>query len=532
MKPADRITLVRCILFGGLTALAMLAVPGAWALTSSMPTSAPVLSRDEQLSLLKIRDAKLECDKAQARKDRAQLDLEDTQSLFDDNIVTVNELRKAQQAFKEAKIEYERAQNQLARTRLDFLENATVVRVVDANIFRGENNDVKVRIELKNDSDINKAKVVMAGKEGGSSGAGDPAALLKVDSIIVTLRGTAQVSSGAGEQSRSAEAIIGDPFQQIIPELKYGQSEVLEFRLLKKDIEHLTVKVDYLQTNKEYDVFLKKEALQELPTITSAQIDQEGELGSTIRYNLQLERLAKTDQSFSLRVLNFPEEIRFAFVDPRRGGKMTTLKFTREESIRTVDFEVSIPKRLDRSLIDKGASFYILVARPTEMEKVYELKKRFAGKEIPAEEIAKLKANAIELILIPKGVAELEILAGNLLEEVRKEQEVALKFRVMNSGTLDVHRVTPKLELPLEWDAQVTPPDALVIEPEQKVLFVVNIKPPPETGDFTVTVEAEGHSGVELIEADGKDFTVRIVPGSNVTGTVFLVGVLVLLVLG
>ena len=37
--------------------------------------------------------------------------------------------------------------------------------------------------------------------------------------------------------------------------------------------------------------------------------------GRTVQLLLELERLAQTDRNFSLRVLNFPPEINFAFID-------------------------------------------------------------------------------------------------------------------------------------------------------------------------------------------------------------------------
>ena len=51
-------------------------------------------------------------------------------------------------------------------------------------------------------------------------------------------------------------------------------------------------------------------------------------------------------------------------------------------------------------------------------------------------------------------------------------------------------------------------------------------------GEYTVKLKAEGHSGVEVVEAMDKNFTVRIASKSSITGTAILVTVLVVLVLG
>ncbi|HUT25748.1 MAG TPA: NEW3 domain-containing protein [Sumerlaeia bacterium] len=494
------------------------------------------LSRDEKLNLLKTRQAELELEKAKAEMERAKLELEDTRSLFEEGIETINKLRKAEQTHKEAEIRHSQAKIQLEQTRLEFLKNATLIRVLDAQIFRGDAGDVMASIELQNDSDINKARVIMTREEEGARISDEELAdLLKVNNIIVTLWGSAQPSSSQEDFSRSqTRAIIGDPFQRIVAELKSGENVKLDFRLLKREVEHVAVQIEYLETSKEYDVFLKKEALEDLPTIVSAQYDQHGDLGSTIKYNLQLERLGRTDQSFSLRVLNFPEEIRFAFVDPKTEAKMTTLKFSSEETIRMMDFEVRIPEKLGRDLIDKSIAFYIVVAQQKEMEKIHDLRKKYGDQEVPAEEIAKIQGNVAELVLIPKGVGKLDLLVGNLFKEALQGEGVVLKFSALNSGTFVVNRIRPKMNLPLDWEGEIAPEEAESLEPDQKILFTADIRPPEDVvvGEYTITVETEGHSGVELIDAKEKDFTVRVVASGNITGTMALVALLVALVLG
>ncbi|NLX06044.1 MAG: hypothetical protein GXY33_12970 [Phycisphaerae bacterium] len=515
-----------------LTLFAAGVVRGQATQLATMPST---LSRDDQLNLLKIEHANLELQKAQAALERAKLELDDTQALFEENIEPINKLREKQQAYEEAKILYKQAQNNLDQMKLDFLKNATLIRVANARIARGEGTDVIASIELQNDSDIGKARVVM------SHGQGDPppadadlASLLKVDNIIVTLWGTAYLnSSGLDQPAQSAKAIIGDPFQQIVPELRYGEKVTLDFRLIKRDVEHVTVQIQYLEEIKEYDVFLKKEALQDLPTITSAQYDQHGDLGSTIKYNLHLERLAKTEQSFSLRVLNFPQEISFAFVDPKTMAKMTTLKFSSEESDRMIDFQVEIPKNLDTRFIDTNIPFQIVVARPAEMEDLHELIQKHQGKEIPDEELAALQVSRVQLVLVPKGVGKLDFIVPNLYREVQQGEPVELKFQVLNSGTLAVRRVTPEVDLPLDWEGQVEPREAEIVEPGEKKAFAIALAPPADVqvGEYTIKVNAEGHSGLEIIEPTETTFTVRIKAQTNLGGTMALVGVLVGLVL-
>ena len=495
------------------------------------------LSRDEKLILLQTKQARLDLEKAKTEMDRRELELNDTKDLFEERIVTANEYYKAQQAYEEARISHEQAQIQLEQTRLEFLKNATLVRVSNAKKYRGpEGQTMMASVTLVNASDIAKARIVMSsGETGALLTDEETAGLLKVDNIIVTLWGTADFQVGDDEQRmRTAKAIIGDPFQHIVPELRLGESKELAFELLKRDTEQVAVQVEYLETSREYDVFLKMESLEDLPTIVSDQFDQHGDLGTTIRFNLHLERLAKTEQSFSLCVLNWPEEISFDFKDKKTKATMTTLKFSGEESMRAVDFEVNIPEKLDPNFIDASLPFYVVVTRPKEMESIYALRKKYGDDPIPPEEILKIKGNAVELVLIPKGVGKLDFIVGNLFKEIKQEETTDLKFSVMGSGTLPVYRVTPEISLPLEWEGEVTPRQVSVIEPDQKMLFTISVRPPVDVrvGEYTVNVEVEGHSGVEVIDAGEKNFTVKLVASGGATGTLILMVVLVVMVLG
>ena len=136
--------------------------------------------------------------------------------------------------------------------------------------------------------------------------------------------------------------------------------------------------------------------------------------------------------------------------------------------------------------------------------------------------------------LISEGVGKLEILIPNLFKEVEQGEPVTLKFSVINSGTLGLRRVNLQMDLPLEWEGELIPTEIDVIDGGEKKLFTANIRPPADVavGTYSLRIKTEGHSGVEIVDALDKDFTIRIASQSNITGTVILVTVLVVLVVG
>lgn len=474
------------------------------------------LTKDELLNLLEIRKSQLEMEQGKAERDRAKTEYEETKKLYAEKIVTSDEVDKAQQDYERSVLKYKQAKIDLEKTRLEFLKGATLVTVVDAKKYRGEEGQVMVSVKLRNDSDIDKARVAMGGEADVSREKLE--SLLKIDNVIVSLRD---------------EAIIGDPYQRIIPELKYGEEATLEYRLLKRDVEVITVAAEFLQEEKQYTVFLKKEALQDLPMITSTQYAQQGQLGTKIRYDLELERLSKTEQSFSLAVLNLPPQISFAFLDPGSGAQITQVKFSSEISKQSLDLEVSIPEKLKENLVGMNISFYVLITKQAQMKSIYELTRKYEGEEVPAEEVVKLKGNKVNLILIPQGVPKVELVVANLFKEVVQGEEMELKFSVVNSGTLVLRSVASEVDPPLEWEVELEPREIEVIEPGEKVLVTAKVRPPEGVpiGEYIMVLKCEGHSGVETVEALEKDFKVRIAAKGNITSTLVLVFVLVGLVL-
>jgi hypothetical protein len=479
---------------------------------------APSLTKEELLSKLKTRQAQLALDQARTEMESAKTDHEQTTRLFDEKVVAIDELNKTRQAHERAVLKYEQAKIDLERTRLEFLKGATLMTVVDAKKYRGKEGEVMVSITLRNDSDLAKARIAMEGDESISDD--ELQALLKIDNVIVSLR----------DRSYS---IIGDPYQRILPKLEYATEATLEYKLLKRDAEDVAISVEYLETRKDYNVFLKKEALHDLPTIRSTQYAQQGQLGTKIRYDLELERLAKTEQSFSLIVLNLPTAFSFSFRDPKSGAQITQIKFTSDISKQNLDFEVSIPEKLQDSLVDVNISFYILITRQAAMKDVFDLTRKHEGEDIPVEEIATLTGEKVNLILIPKGTPQLEMKVANLYKEAQLGESVELKYYIVNSGTLALSGVTPEIDLPIDWRSELEPRDIALIEPGEEKLVTASITPPEDmaVGEYTLVLKCTGHSGVDVQSADEKDFKLRIAPKTNVTGTLLLVAVLIGLVL-
>lgn len=497
-----------------------------------VPVARTDYTKEELLSKLKTREAQLALDQARTEMDRAKLDYEQAQGLFDKKVYPIDELNKYKRSYEQAQLTFRQAGIALDKTRLDLLQNAILITLVDALKYRGEDGKVRVSVRLRNDSDVDKARIAMEDQTGGS--AEKSAALLTVDNVVVSLHGLASISSDPKTPGQLVEAVVGDPYQQIVPKLKLNQEVMLQFALLQKDVENINLNLTFLGKTQVVSVFLKKEDKNDLPSITSTQFSQQGQLGSKIRYDLTLERLAKSEQSFSLLVLNLPKEFPFAFMDPVNGASVTNVKFTEQISKQSLNFELTVPEKLDQKFIDQSVEFTIMVSTQEELKKIYELRKKLGDKTIPPDELVKLSGNKAQLILIPKGSGKLDIVVPNLFKEIKKGDDLSIKISLLNSGTMEMRRITPVVDFPLEWEGTLTPQVIDIIEPGQKALLTIDVKPAHDVtiGEYTLKISASGYSGVETINAVDKNFTVRVSAESNIAGTVILVLILIGLVGG
>ena len=379
-----------------------------WAAAGAdVPASQRALTPQEERMLLIVREPQLTLDHKRNEMEKAKLERDRIEGLFEEKLVRVEKVDEAVQSYDEAVFQYEQARIQIENHCVEVMWSVPNVRVTDARKYRNEEGDVIASVTIYNYSDIGFARIA---KESSPEVLRDEPleSLVNVKDIVVSLVG--QVGTGSAPVCplclRSVEAIVADPFQRTVDELAHGEEKVLEYRLLREDVEEVTVRLEYANRERQFLVCLRKESQQHLPQISSTRYWQVGRLGTKIRYDLALERLGRTEQSFSLVVLNLPPEIKAAFLDPSSGASLTQVKFTGEISTQNLCFKASIPRELPADLIDAGISFYIVVTWPSELEKVYELKKTHSDK-IPPGEVAKINGNSVELVLISCGVGEL-----------------------------------------------------------------------------------------------------------------------------
>ena len=518
------ILLVMCALLGTISAHAQQEESE----TPIAETQQTTKTRTELLNELSLRSALVVLENAREAHGRFESEYNHALRLFKQNIIPQKELDQAWSARMQAQQALKQAEIQLDQTKLGFLANATHITIVEAKKYYDAEGRRMLDLVLWNSSDLTQAESALSLAETESASQlrsewqspEQIRALLDIENIIVSI-----VSSNA--------ASIGKPYEQIIPLLPYDMTRELKFVLLT-DVQEAGVKLKYLDQDVVEYVYLEKESLQEIPTVVASQFSQEGQLGTDIKYRLDLEMLVTSDTSFSLLVTNLPPQINYSFVDSSSGARITSVRFTELVSKHDLALRISIPQKLDVGMIDKTINLQAWAATIKQAEMINGLKQEHASQVIPTEQLGQIKAGRVDLVLIPKGAGRLEILINNLFEEIKPQQDVDIKADLHNDGTLTLFDIVPEISPPLGWTAEVLPKLIERLSPDDKQSIQIHLSPGPDVGvgEYEAQIEARGQSGSEVVEALEKRLKIRISAKTNITATLILVLGLVVLITG
>jgi len=484
-------------------------------------------TRTGMLNELSLRQALVTLESAQGEHDRYKSQYENSLELFKKKYISQIELNDALSPYTDAQQKLETAKIALERTKLNFLDKATNISIMEAKKYRNSKGERMLDLVLKNTSNLVLAESALGLTESESGSESQLQsewqspeqikALLDIENIIVSI-----ISNSSS---------IGKPYEHIIPILPYGKTETINFVLLT-DVQEAGVKLKYLDQDATENIFLEKESLQEKPRVVASQFSVEGQLGAEIGFDLVLEMLVTSENNFSLVLTNMPPQINCYFVE--RGSRITSVRFTQEVSEHNLILNVSIPQKLDVGMIDKKIDFQAWIATSVQLDKINTLRRQYAAGIIPANELDAIEAARVDLTLIPRGTGRLEILINNLLEEIKPQQNVRIRADLHNNGTLTLFNIIPEITPPLDWEARVEPNNIGQLLPNEKQQIEIHLQPGTDVGvgEYETQIEARGQSGSEVIEAIEKRLTVKISARTNIMATLLLVGGLVILILG
>ncbi|HXV87289.1 MAG TPA: NEW3 domain-containing protein [Gemmatimonadales bacterium] len=449
--------------------------------------------RDDQYRLLGMTRAQAEFESALREYNRAR-------ELRTGNVISDAEVELARTRMEGARVNY--LQAALA------IVFATPYVMIDRalKIQRGDQKYVRVTLRTENQS-----------SEGAKLGDLIDSTLLRqlnpeeVPNVFVALK----------DDSPNGGAIIGQPYEIRIPALRFGQPVTVEFRLLR-DVDVVTVSATYANQTREPRVFLEKDASANIVTVQAIQPSQEGDLGTEVRYELQLERFTSDASGVRLEVGGLPREIRWEFRDPVSGARLTSLRFPEGATSQRLTLALALPARdAGRFPLDQPVGFWALALDAAAAARYAEL----ARDSLTDDEARSLSAGRARLELLPRGIGRLEVRSPNFYHAIARGDSVVTEVTLRNTGSRAVTNIRLSADPPPDWRSRVDPelvPD-VAIDAEARVR--VTLVPPPEVGvgDYDVRLRTDALSADRTVQTEDKTVRVHVEPQANWVVTSLLV---------
>ena len=395
-------------------------------------------------------------------------------------------------------------------------EDTRHISITSAKKYR-ENNQIMVTIRLKNTSTTESMPVNASPEE--------IAAANEIRSIFVSLK---DIDSTSGAQSTN----IAQPYEQKIPLLGYNDEVDLTFQL-QKDVDSIMIALKYpdlVETDNRL-VYLQKESEEDVVNVSSLQFSQEGNLGSRVTYDLTLDRLAETENTFQLRIINLLNSLTFEFQDRESQSRVSQVKFTQAQSKRDLSLTVYLREELDASYLDGTLEFYVTVIDANEAQHLGGVNNRL---ELSPEQISEIQGGIERFELIPKGVPKIELFIPSSYHTIKIGEQIDMTLKLKNIGTRDLVDIRMVVDVYTDWDSVVEPEVVAELPRNEETEVHLTLIPSPDVGvgEWEAKVNAELTVDNRYVEAREKTVRVHIQSQPRLSVTTILFGVLVLLVIG
>jgi hypothetical protein len=312
---------------------------------------------------------------------------------------------------------------------------------------------------------------------------------------------------------------IGLPYERRIP-FDSGVRET-EFKLLR-DVDALVVALSSGGFTDERKVLLEADVSGAI-TVQSLPFSQEVDLGAEAQYEVTVERMSADPEPLRLSVHGLPPSITYHFTEMETGARVGQLRFSPDESRRSLRLTLSVPAVEAGGPSPDSAYRFLVLAASRDLE---------VDESSGASDGARWRemgAGVAELEVVPRGVGRAELRVLNLFHEVVEGRSLAVDVIVRNAGSRALDQVRIATDLPPGWLADANPREILELPPgeEQRVTMTVTPAKTAELGDYEARLRLEGSSGRTKIAVEPTVLRVRVRGQSGGFTTVLLLVALV-----
>lgn len=477
------------------------------------PAVAQTVISDDQRRFLEVRRRQIDLSAKRAQLRRIQ-------ELAKEGLVPLSEIEREQTAVDTAQLNYQEAV-------LSLLSLQPRLSVREAMKYQSTDGRKFVRLTVTNlTPTFDDSQFKLLSNFEGADPIPDSLRTRDVMDIFVSLRATGEASTGNETASRGTTIAL--PYEVHIPELKYGASRTMEFQLLR-DVNSVVVASSYKGQTQEIVVQLQQAETENTVTMSSMQASQEADLGAEATFDLKLERSSVDVRRFQLKVVNLPHQISYSFLDPGSQARLSQVNFPSGVTQQNLNLRLYLPARADEQVpVDKPLEFWALVldaqqAQLFEKDRIYS----------PAE-IEESRAGRLRLVIISRGIGEIEVSAASLYSEILVGDSVEAGFKLRNTGTRRLDNIRISADPPLNWRVDVVPDIVPLLEINRESNLKLRIVPPPDVpvGDYEVRLKTESYAYNRRVPSEDKIYRISVKAPANIWGTSALIGGLLVIIVG
>ena len=351
--------------------------------------------------------------------------------MYEKNLISKSELERSRSQFADAEVNY-------YQSMLAVLFEQQYVAVEKALKYQDKNGRKHVRLTVANTS-------------GGSA---DFKKLINVDEELYENLQPDIINDVYISLLNDGNAIISQPYEAKIEQLKFGKPQTIDFTLLQ-DLDAVVVNIVYGSgSQRSPKIFLQKDSSVNKVIVQSEQFSQEVELGGSASFDLTLELFSGQTNTFKLEVVNLPRQINRYFNDPISNARLSQFKFTEQTNTRKAALQIFLPDRpTDEVIMDKAIPFFVLVIPKAPAQEFAEIK----SKTWTQQEINELNIGYVRLEVLPRGIGKLLVRAPLLYQSIKRDEVVELAIDLINEGSRRLDNVEIEVDTPLNWKKKIEP---------------------------------------------------------------------------
>jgi len=460
----------------------------------SVPAQSSLFNeRDDSYPVLGLKRAKGEFEKA-------RLEYQQTQKLYERSLVSKRSLLDAKADFTNAEVNYQ-------QSLLVLLFENQFVAVKEAVKSQGGDGKKYVTLKLANTT-------------------GTPAEfkqlLSKTSDDIIQNLDMNTIHNVYISLLNEEQSIIARPYEKKVDRLIAGEPVSVRFELLQ-DADAVTVNLIYGNgSTRSPRVFLQKDDEANRVLMQAETFAQEVELGNSATYRVNMELFSSSENTYRLQALNLPESISSYFTDTGSEARMSHIKFSENENSRSTNFQLFLPDRATGKIpLDTTLQFYV-AAVPIEKQRILS---GMREKKWTEDELRQQKIGYAKLELIPRGVAEMIVEAPQLYLRTLPGKSRNFDLTIKNEGTRALRNVEIEGDVPLGWKTEITPNAISEVGVRGEEAVGISINPPPEVsvGKYEIRLTTTGVSNNQPLAAITKTITVEIEAETSIWSTVLLI---------